>query len=147
LLALLAAAAAAAPALAPAAHARLLDTKSGTTREQRKAIDKLAPKYRAWLEEVDVLITKDEKRAFLELKEDYQRDAFIERFWQVRDRGSTTGEFRRRWEARVEEARERFGKLSDERSRVYLLNGPPAGLVAERCNVLLWPIEAWFYRG
>src|SRR6202007_2242685 len=93
----------AAPALAPAAHARLLDTKAKTSREQKKAIEKLAPQYRAWLEEVEVLITKEEKRAFLELQEDYQRDAFIEHFWQVRDRGAINGEFRHRWEARVEE--------------------------------------------
>jgi len=137
----------AAPALAPAAHARLLDTKAKTSREQKKAIEKLAPQYRAWLEEVEVLITKEEKRAFLELQEDYQRDAFIEHFWQVRDRGAINGEFRHRWEARVEEVRTRFGKLSDERARVFLLNGPPVALIQQRCNVLLWPIEAWFYHG
>jgi Ca-activated chloride channel family protein len=135
----------AAPALAPAAHARLSEAK--LTKEQKKALGQLPPQYRAWLEEVDVLITKDEKKAFLDLKEDYQRDSFIERFWEVRDRGGTGGDFRRRWEARVQEARTRFGRLSDERARVLLLNGPPAALVAERCNVLLWPIEAWFYHG
>jgi Ca-activated chloride channel homolog len=115
--------------------------------DQKKAIAKLAPKYRAWLELVEFLITKDEKKAFLELEQDYQRDAFIERFWEVRDRGGAPGEFRRRYQARIEEAITRFGRLSDERARIFLLNGPPAGLVAERCNVLLWPIEAWFYRG
>jgi Ca-activated chloride channel homolog len=129
----------------PAAHAALAEARSG--KEQRKAIEKLPPKYRAWLEVVDTLITKDEKRAFLELEQDYQRDAFIDRFWEVRDRGGTPGESRRRWEARIEEARAQFGKLVDERARVFLLNGPPAARVAERCNVLLWPIEAWFYHG
>jgi Ca-activated chloride channel homolog len=142
-------AALAAPALAPAAHARAAaaPAQPKSAKDLKKAIEKLPPKYRAWLEMVDALITKDEKRAFLELEQDYQRDAFIERFWEVRDRGGTPGEFRRRWEARIEEARARFGRLSDERARVFLLNGPPAVLVAERCNVLLWPIEAWFYHG
>jgi Ca-activated chloride channel family protein len=121
--------------------------KKKDEKNQKKAIEKLAPKYRAWLAMVEFLITKDEKKAFLDLEQDYQRDAFIERFWEVRDRGGTSGEFRRRWEARIEEALTRFGKLSDERARIFLLNGPPAGLVAERCNVLLWPIEAWFYHG
>ncbi|HXM71463.1 MAG TPA: VWA domain-containing protein, partial [Thermoanaerobaculia bacterium] len=129
--------------LAPAAHAGL--RKPALTKEQKKALEQLAPQYRAWLEEVEVLITKDEKRAFLDLKEDYQRDAFIERFWEVRDRGGANGDFRRSWEARIAEARARFGRLTDERARVFLLNGPPTALVAERCNVLLWPIEAWFY--
>jgi Ca-activated chloride channel family protein len=135
----------AAPALAPAAHARLSEAK--LTKEQKKTLEQLPPQYRAWLEEVEVLITKDEKKAFLDLKEDYQRDAFIERFWEVRDRGGAGGDFRRGWEGRVQEARTRFGRLTDERARVFLLNGPPAGLVAERCNVLLWPVEAWFYHG
>ena len=133
---------AAVTALAPAAHA-----KPALTKEQKQALEKLPPQYRAWLDEVEFLITKDEKRAFLDLKEDYQRDAFIERFWEVRDRGGASGEFRRRWESRISEARLRFGRLSDERARVFLLNGPPTALVAERCNVLMWPIEAWFYHG
>jgi VWFA-related protein len=138
-------AALAAAALPPAAQAGL--RKPALTKEQKQALEKLPPQYRAWLDEVEVLITKDEKRAFLDLKEDYQRDAFIERFWEVRDRGGASGDFRRSWEARIAEARARFGKLSDERARVFLLNGPPTALVAERCNVLLWPIEAWFYHG
>jgi Ca-activated chloride channel family protein len=133
----------AAPAVAPAAHA----SESKLTKEQKKVLAQLPPQYKAWLEEVEVLITKDEKKAFLDLKEDYQRDAFIERFWDVRDRGGASGEFRRNWQARIAEARARFGKLSDERARVLLLNGQPAALVAVRCNVLLWPIEAWFYHG
>ncbi len=135
----------AATAAAPAAHARLSESK--LTKEQKKTLEQLPPQYKAWLDEVEVLITKDERKAFLDLKEDYQRDAFIERFWEVRDRGGATGDFRRSWEARVQEARTRFGRLTDERARVFLLNGPPAALVAERCNILLWPIEAWFYHG
>jgi Ca-activated chloride channel family protein len=145
LLAVLLLAILAAPALAPAAHARLAESK--LTKEQKKALAALPAQYRSWLEEVEVLITKDERKAFLDLKEDYQRDAFIERFWEVRDRGGARGDFRRSWEARVLEARTRFGRLTDERARVYLLNGPPAALVAERCNILLWPVEAWFYHG
>jgi VWFA-related protein len=145
LAAILLAALAAAAAPAPAAHAGLL--KPALTREQKKQLEQLPPQYRAWLDEVEFLITKDEKRAFLDLKEDYQRDAFIERFWEVRDRGGAAGDFRRNWEARIAEARARFGRLSDERARTFLLNGPPTALVAERCNVLLWPIEAWFYHG
>jgi len=35
--------------------------------EQRAAIEKLPQPYKDWLEEVDVLITDDEKSAFLRL--------------------------------------------------------------------------------
>ena len=51
------------------------------------AIDQkdLPADYRAWLEEVDSIVTKEELAAFLKLEKDYQRDAFIDRSWQERD--------------------------------------------------------------
>ena len=109
--------------------------------------DDLPARHRAFLEETAPLLSPKERDAFLALKEDYQRDAFIDRFWEVRDRGRASGEFRREWEARVAQVRAQYGRLTDERARVLLLNGPPIALIAEHCNVLLWPIEAWFYHG
>ena len=132
----------AAPAWTPARA-----SESRLTKEEKQSLASLAPQYKAWLEEVDTLITVAEKKSFLDLKEDYQRDAFIDRFWEVRDRGRASGEFRREWESRVAQVRAQYGRLTDERARVLLLNGPPIALIAERCNVLLWPIEAWFYHG
>ena len=41
----------------------------------------LAARYQSWLEEVAVLISPHERTAFLGLQKDYQRDAFIRRFW------------------------------------------------------------------
>jgi Ca-activated chloride channel homolog len=127
------------PAVTPAAHA------VEPNRAQRKVIEQLPQKYRDWIELVGFLITKDELKSFLELQQDYQRDAFIQRFWEVRDRGGN-GEFQRSWEARVEDAKTRFGTLTDDRARVFLLNGAPAGIIAERCATVLWPLEAWYYQ-
>ena len=107
----------------------------------------LPEKYRAWLEEVDVLITEEERAAFLALSRDYQRDAFIDRFWQVRDPKPRTprNELREDWAVRVPEARRRFGDLKDGRSRVLLLNGVPDEVVLSDCPVVLWPLEVWYY--
>lgn len=116
------------------------------TKAQRKVVQQLPQKYRDWLDFVALLITKDELKSFLELQQDYQRDAFIARFWEVRDHGGTAGEFQRSWEARIDEAKTRFGTLKDDRARVYLLNGPPGGVVAEHCATVLWPLEAWYYQ-
>jgi len=118
-------------------------------REQRAAIAKLPQQYRDWLNEVDVLITEDEKGTFLRLEKDYQRDAFIKRFWEVRDPipGTPRNEFYDRWTARVEEAKLHFGNLADDRARVLLLNGEPAATFVSDCTTLLWPLEAWFYAG
>lgn len=103
--------------------------------------------YRLWLQEVDPIITKAERKAFLELEKDYQRDAFIERFWQVRDPYPDTArnELRDSWGTRVTEAKQNFGSLDDERARFYLLNGSPAARLVDECGVLLWPTEVWIY--
>ncbi|MBV8200206.1 MAG: hypothetical protein JOZ15_06245, partial [Acidobacteria bacterium] len=45
----------------------------------------LDPKYRTFLEEVAPLISEHERAVFLSLTRDYQRDDFIQRFWDVRD--------------------------------------------------------------
>jgi Ca-activated chloride channel homolog len=123
--------------------------KKMSRREQRAAIQKLPEKYRDWLVEVDVLISPDEKAAFLTLEKDYQRDAFIDRFWEVRDtyKGTARNEFKDVWDSRVAEAKSRFGNLADDRARILLLNGEPAAVFPSTCNTLLWPLEAWYYHG
>ncbi len=72
-------------------------------KEQKAAIEKLPEKYRDWLETVDLLITDEERATFLALDKDYQRDAFIKRFWEVRDpyKRTARNEFQERWEANV----------------------------------------------
>jgi VWFA-related protein len=123
--------------------------KKLSRREQKAALQKLPEKYRDWLAEVDVLITNEEKQAFLQLDKDYQRDAFIKRFWEVRDpyKGTARNELYDRWVVRVQEAKERYGNLIDDRSRILLLNGEPAVVLPSDCSTLLWPLEAWFYAG
>jgi len=151
--------AAAAPAATPAAKAGTeaagdktkTQPKAGkmSRREEKAAIEKLSQQYKDWLAEVDVLITKEEKWTFLRLDKDYQRDAFIKRFWEVRDPipGTPRNEFYDRWVERMEEAKERFKTLNDDRSRILLLNGEPAGTFVSNCSTLLWPLEAWYYAG
>lgn len=109
----------------------------------------LPAKYQTWLEEVDVLISKEEKASFLELREDYHRDAFIERFWKARDPYPDTArnEFRDRYQETVAHARATYSDLKEERARMLLLNGEPADVRAVQCSTLLWPIELWIYAG
>jgi Ca-activated chloride channel family protein len=108
----------------------------------------LAARYASWLEEVALLMSPKEREAFLGLGKDYQRDAFMRRFWAVRDPFPQTprNELQERWEARAQLARERFGKLTDDRARMLLFNGEPADVFLARCDVLL-PVEIWSYPG
>jgi len=103
--------------------------------------------YQDWLEQVDLLLTPEERAAFLALGKDYQRDAFIQRFWDERDpiRRTARNELRERWGQKAREARERFGNLKDGRAKVYLLNGAPDQVIESDCSLVLWPLEVWHY--
>ena len=106
----------------------------------------LPPRYQKWLEDVALLIGPKEKAVFLGLGKDYQRDAFIRKFWQVRDPFPQTpqNELQERWEKRVEIARARFGGLGDDRARMLLFNGEPAEVFPVHCEVLM-PLEIWTF--
>ena len=105
----------------------------------------LPQRYADWLEEVAPLIGDEERQVFLALTQDYQRQAFIRAFWEARDPYPETpgNELRDAWQARAEAARERYGTLADDRSRLLLLNGPPDRVLTSRCGSLLRPIEIW----
>jgi len=139
----------AAPAPAKAAEAKPAKAKPLSRSEEKKLTAALAPAYREWLQEVAVIITAQEKATFLRLDKDYARDAFIEHFWESRSKLGgivSANEFRNRWQERVAEAKRRFGNLeNDDRARIFLLNGPPTGVIVASCHELLWPLEAWFY--
>lgn len=125
---------------APGADAR------GKKEVERQQLERLTPEQRAWLEEVELIITEDERETFLAIEKDYQRDAFIERFWKIRDPYPETGrnEFKDRWDARMLEVRSLYGDIEDDRSVVLLLNGFPDGQVEIRCGGF-YPAEVWYY--
>jgi Ca-activated chloride channel family protein len=120
---------------------------SPPTGEQKAAIAKLPDAYRAFLAEVEILLSDAERAAFLALAKDYQRDAFIKQFWEVRDTVKRTArnELRESWESNFQQARELFGDVRDGRTRALLLNGPPVERVESNCSEILNPTEVWFY--
>lgn len=113
-------------------------------------VERLPARYREWLDEVEPLIRNEERRAFLALVEDYQRDRFIEAFWKARDPVPSTqvNEFKVGYDARRIEAPVRFGSLRSDPARIYLTNGEPSLLLdfPKGCALLLWPIQIWRYR-
>ncbi|HNZ95845.1 MAG TPA: VWA domain-containing protein [Thermoanaerobaculia bacterium] len=84
----------------------------------------LAPRHADFLATAGVLLEESERDAFLSLARDHRRDAFIARFWEVRDPYPDTvrNEARERFEARLAAAQERFGDLADPRARELLLD-------------------------
>lgn len=111
--------------------------------------ENLPARHKEFLEMVAPLISAKEREAFLGLARDYQRDAFVRRFWEVRDPYPKTprNEMRERWEERARIARERFGNLTEDRARMLLWNGPPVSVFQAHCADVLLPVEIWSYDG
>lgn len=92
---------------------------------------KLNPVNAEFLSKVRYIITRNERKRFLELP-DSEKKAFRENFWEIRDPDPDTeeNEFRMEYFNRIEEANNLFvsdgipGWLTD-RGRIYILFGPP----------------------
>ncbi|HEV8433165.1 MAG TPA: VWA domain-containing protein [Thermoanaerobaculia bacterium] len=116
-------------------------------RERKDRIKNLSEKYQQFLEDVEPIIMPQERDTFLILETDAQRDAWIIEFWRRRDKaaGTTNNSFHDVYYARVEEAREKFKHLSNDRAHMFLLQGPPNEIVVPNCGTMLQPIEIWKY--
>jgi len=88
--------------------------------------------YKKWLDQdVRWIITDDERKAFMQLSNNEERDQFIEAFWQRRNPNpdSEDNEFKDEHYRRIEYANEHFaagkpGWMTD-RGRIYIVYGPP----------------------
>ncbi len=107
----------------------------------------LQDRHQAFLDDVEPLISEAEREVFLSIPEDYQRDAFIRKFWKVRDPFPQTvrNELQDQWGERAKTARESFGTLTSERARMMLYFGPPSRRVKVSCNLLRQPVDIWIY--
>ena len=136
-------------------------------KENAKSLKReLKGEYRKWLDEdVRWIITDNERKAFMQLSNDEERDQFIESFWQRRnpDPDSEDNEFKDEHYRRIEYANEHFaagkpGWMTD-RGRIYIVYGPadeveshPSGGTYERPmdegggETSTYPFEDWRYR-
>ena len=126
----------------------------------------LGTSYKKWLDQdVRWIITDDERKAFMQLSNNEERDQFIEAFWQRRNPNpdSEDNEFKDEHYRRIEYANEHFaagkpGWMTD-RGRIYIVYGPadeidshPSGGSYERPmeegggETSTYPFEDWRYR-
>lgn len=144
---------------------RPLDEKR--KKENAKSLKReLRGEYRKWLDEdVRWIITDNERKAFMQLSNNEERDQFIEAFWQRRNPNpdSEDNEFKDEHYRRIEYANEHFpagkpGWMTD-RGRIYIVYGPPdeidshpSGGTYERPmeegggETSTFPFEDWRYR-
>lgn len=141
-----------------------------TPKEQRKRDEKLRKEletpYRKWLDEdVAYIITDDERKAFVNLETDEERDNFIEQFWLRRDPTPDTeeNEYKEEHYRRIAYANDHFASgipgWKTDRGRIYIMYGAPdeidahpSGGTYERPyeegggSTSTYPFEDWRYR-
>ena len=112
-------------------------------------IEPLTPEHETWLKETSLLISAPERRLFDSLTKTYQRQAFINEFWKVRDPYPRTprNELKERWPLRTSQAMNEYGNLTDDRARVFMVHGKPAGGFKVSCTQTRIPAEVWYYQG
>lgn len=135
-------------------------------KQQKELKQELSKTYRNWLN-VDVrwIITDQERKAFLSLSNDEERDAFIEQFWQRRnpDPDSPENTYREEHYRRIAYANEHFaagkpGWMTD-RGMIYIKFGQPDDIESHPSGGLYerpmdegggetstYPFEIWHYR-
>ncbi len=132
-------------------------TASGAAQEELSEKEKIAAlpeHYQVWLtEEVVYLITDREKRVFLTLTSEQQRESFVDAFWRKRDHNPSTpeNEFRIEHYERFDYVNKWFGRSTfregwqTDRGRYYILLGAPRSIQNFEARDEIYPTELWFF--
>lgn len=141
-----------------------------TKKEEKKRLDRLRKELRGpfkkWMrEDVRYILTDDERKAFLRLSTDEERENFIESFWLRRDPtpDSVENEYREEHYRRIAYANEKFASgipgWKADRGRIYITFGPPDEIESHPSGgsyqrpyeegggtTSTYPFEIWRYR-
>jgi GWxTD domain-containing protein len=117
----------------PVAQKDYLDLLLSQMGEEERKGTRFSPQHLSWVQiDVGYLITPEERATFLTLKDEAQRDEFIRQFWQRRP-GQEKEHYRR-----LAYANERYGSLSSDRSRAYIVWGPPDEIESHPGDFEVW---------
>jgi GWxTD domain-containing protein len=141
-------------------------TKKEEKQRLKQLRKELAGPFKTWLDQdVTYIITGEERKAFLQLSTDEERESFIESFWLRRDPTPDTveNEYKEEHYRRIAYANERYASgipgWKTDRGRIYISFGPPdeieghpSGGMYERPYdegggfTSTYPFEVWRYR-
>lgn len=141
-----------------------------TAKQERRRLEKLRKELRGpfkrWLDEdVRYIITPEERKAFVQMATDEERENFIESFWMRRDPtpDSMENEYKEEHYRRIAYANDRYASgipgWKTDRGRIYIAYGPadeieshPSGGQYQRPYdegggfTSTYPFEIWRYR-
>src|SRR5260370_37730870 len=119
-----------------------------------KRKDNLSERHAKWLtEDVVYIITEEEKKEFVKLASDEERDKFVDEFWEVRNprRGTRSNPFKDEHYARIAYANQTFGHRSNtlgwmtDQGRTWIELGKPVSRAQFMGYSQIYPLELWFY--
>ncbi len=120
-----------------------------------KKVKNLDKKYQDFYRMVYWISTKKERKTFLKLKNNSERDNFIKDFWKCRDLNPKTpeNEYKKAYELNFLYVQKYFsikgvrpGWLTD-RGRIFLILGKPASVSRNPLPSVHYPTEVWTYYG
>jgi len=141
-----------------------------TKKEEKKRLARLRKElrgpFRKWMrEDVRYILTEGERKAFLRLSTDDERENFIEQFWLRRDPtpDSIENEYREEHYRRIAFSNERYASgipgWKADRGRIYITFGPPDEIESHPSGgsyqrpyeegggfTSTYPFEIWRYR-
>ncbi|MBI1764297.1 MAG: GWxTD domain-containing protein [Acidobacteria bacterium] len=140
--------------------------KDQEERRKRGQAEKLNSVYKRWLDEdVRWIITDEERKTFNALKNDEEREQFIEQFWLRRDPDpdTDTNEYREEYYQRIAYTNEKYTSgipgWKTDRGRMYIMFGKPDQVESHPSGgsydrptwegggtTSTYPFEIWWYR-
>jgi GWxTD domain-containing protein len=142
------------------------DDKQRKDPNEKKKKEEVKSVYKRWLDEdVNYIITEEERKAFKALKTDEERDQFIEQFWLRRDPDPDTpeNEYKEQYFERIQYANEKYASgipgWKTDRGRIYVMYGKPDEVESHPSggqydrptyegggSTSTYPFEIWWYR-
>jgi GWxTD domain-containing protein len=140
--------------------------KEQEQRRKRGEEERYKSVYKRWLDEdVRWIITDEERKTFNALKNDEEREQFIEQFWLRRDPDpdTDTNEYREEYYQRIAYANEKYTSgipgWKTDRGRMYIMFGKPDQIESHPSGgsydrptwegggtTSTYPFEIWWYR-
>jgi GWxTD domain-containing protein len=151
--------------LVPAAFGQPKSSGVDPQIKPRKVKPEPAKAFTEWIQDVDPILTPQEREAWKKLQTDEEREQFIAEVWHLRDPDPDTdeNEYREAYYERIEYANEHFSSgikgVKTDRGRIYLKYGKPDEVEAHPSggtynrelaegggSTSTYPFERWWYR-
>ena len=134
----------------PSAPAPAKPASASKPLSEKERLAALPEEAKKWLTFVTPILLSEEKKAFLELPEEREREAFQEEFWKRRERDGLKPPlgpgYRHRYEELRDIAESKYDHWPSDAARMVIFNGEPAAIdELQNCRRTFRDLEIWTY--